>query len=275
MSELFFENIEAFHISYSEHNVPNNMICSHYHNGYEFMLIMEGVRNIFYGDFMKTLRKGDFVIIRPFIPHYTETPEGQTFKRFLLNTSENYYDDILTDTENNDLFANIKTGKISLTNDDYNKILLLYEDMYEVLERKHTPSKLKLFKLRTACFIQEVGYISQKYSYDSYTKDVQGISLFNAIQYINKHYNEDITLDFIADYAHMSKSNFCLVFKKETGNTFLNYIHSLRCAKAHELLLNSNLSIGMTAEKTGFKSIQQMERMFKKIYGKSPREMKI
>lgn len=41
--------------------------------------------------------------------------------------------------------------------------------------------------------------------------------VMNALRYINLNSAENISLDFISDYVHMSKSNFCLVFKKIHG----------------------------------------------------------
>ncbi len=275
MKQSFFNSIDMFHISYMEQKIEYNMTGQHYHNGYEFMLIIDGVRHVFYGNEMKELTKGDLLIISPFVPHYTETPKGQTFKRFLLNTSEDYFDDVLTDEEKNDLFSDIHTGVIHLNEDDFKTILGLYNNLDNVLARKHTVSKLKLFKMHIACFIQEISFLAKSYMIDfDEPNKINNFYFSKAIEYINKHYTEEITLDFIAKYVHMSKSNFCLMFKKETGNTFLSYLQLLRSTKAHKLLINTDYSIEKVAETVGFSSIQQMERVFNSLYKKTPREMR-
>lgn len=274
MNKMFYNSIDGFHISYVEYIIPYSMTSKHYHNAYEFFLLMDGTRYVFYDNRLTELKKGDLIILKPFIPHYTETPESKSFKRFLLNVTEEYYDDVFTNPEKSDLFSNIRTGIYHLSDTDYKRILGAYQKMYDVLGEKHTQSKMKIFKMQTACFIHELGIVTKAYTVGDEPVGIKNDNLSNAIEYINSHYTENISLDFIAKYAHMSQSNFCLVFKRETGNTFLNYIQSLRGTKAHRLLLETKMSVGEIAEKTGFSTIQQMERVFNNLYGKTPREMR-
>ena len=275
MIKSFFNRIDDFHISYQENRIEHNMTSQHYHNAYEFLLIMDGERYIFFENSMQKLRKGDLLILSPFVPHYTQTPPTLSFERFVLNVTEEYFKDIMTEKEQKDLFSKINTGIIHLDDEGYKKVLDLFNMMYSALAVKHTESKMKLFKMRIACFLQDIGLIAKNNPYDRIApKKVKNSALIDAIAYINAHSSDNITLDFIAGYAHMSQSNFCLMFKRETGNTFLNYIQLLRCAQAHKLLIGTNMPIGKIAEKTGFTSVQQMERTFKKNYAKSPREMR-
>lgn len=276
MERDFFQEIKDFHISYSDKRILTNMTSSHYHNGYEFMLVLEGTRHIFYDKSMKELGAGDLLILCPFVPHYAETPAGAIFSRYLLNFSNSYFDDILTAEEKADLFSALHSGIIHLNADGYERVFNMFRELDKAIcDRPHTVSKLKLFKMRIACFVQEVGYILKEYP-DTAAEPRSGarLQLKNSIEYIHGNYRNNITLEDAASHAHMSKSNFCLVFKKETGSTFSEYLRVYRAAQAHKLLLETDKSISVIAAETGFSSTRHMERAFMKVYGRSPRAMR-
>lgn|GEM_PF-129802 len=276
MEHSFFDHIRDFHISYQERKIEQSMTSQHYHNAYEFLLLMDGSRYIFLNNSMQEMKSRDLLILKPFVSHYTQTPPMQSFERFVFNSAEDYFDDIMTEEEQRDLFSGISTGIIHLDEKNYERILASYRSMYDLLAQRHTASKMKIFKMRAACFIQDVAEVSKLCpSSLSEPTRYKNSNLGGAIEYINKHYTEDITLDFITQYAHMSQSNFCLVFKKETGNTFLEYINRLRSTLAHKMLTNTNESVGSIALATGFGSVLQMDRMFKRFYNKTPKQMRM
>ena len=92
------------------------------------------------------------------------------------------------------------------------------------------------------------------------------------IDYIEMNYQNQITLDEIANEAGFSKFHFTRFFKDMTGVTFLNYLNNFRITKVEEALLNTEISITNIAMKSGFKNIKTFNRVFKNIKGCSPME---
>ena len=95
--------------------------------------------------------------------------------------------------------------------------------------------------------------------------------VIKAIKYMNKHYNEDINLDSIAEFVHTSKYYFCRLFNSTTGATVIQYLNNIRLTKVHSLLIDTNYTIEGIAQQTGFSSAINLTRTFKKVYGVSPR----
>lgn len=91
-------------------------------------------------------------------------------------------------------------------------------------------------------------------------------------KYITEHYEKDLTLDSIADYAGFSPYYFSRIFKKETGYNFVEYVTSQRIKQAQILLADSSLSITDVAYQAGFKSISTFNRVFLREKNCSPRE---
>ncbi len=92
----------------------------------------------------------------------------------------------------------------------------------------------------------------------------------SALDYIDLHYTEDITLPEISKIALMSVRSFSSVFKSITGKTFLEYVHYLRIRRARNLLLETSMSLTAICFECGFRDITHFGRVFKKIAGETP-----
>lgn len=95
--------------------------------------------------------------------------------------------------------------------------------------------------------------------------------ILKAKRYINNHYaNSMLTLKEVADYIELNEKYFTSKFSKETGETFINYITSLRIEKAKDLLMTTNFKIYEIAEMVGYRNVENFNRVFKKNIGTSP-----
>ncbi|WFR55520.1 response regulator [Anaerocolumna sp. AGMB13025] len=95
-----------------------------------------------------------------------------------------------------------------------------------------------------------------------------------ALNFINYHYTEKISLDDVAMELSVSKHYLSSVFKKETGENMSIYINKLRIEKAKRLLLESDIKIKEIFEKVGYSDQQYFSKVFKKITGKTVVEYK-
>lgn len=96
----------------------------------------------------------------------------------------------------------------------------------------------------------------------------------SAIDYIKSHLSEQITLNEVAEYLHLSPNYFCNVFKKISGTTFLKYINMQRVELAKELLTYSEKSVLDISMECGFGSFSAFSRTFKTICKCTPTEFK-
>ena len=104
--------------------------------------------------------------------------------------------------------------------------------------------------------------------------DRQAVSecLNRLFEYVNAHFSEDISLEQAADITGYSKYYFTRIFKECTGQTFMEYLRSVRISKAEKLLLNKTFSISTIAFSSGFSSLTTFNRVFKQMKGCSPSE---
>lgn len=98
------------------------------------------------------------------------------------------------------------------------------------------------------------------------------VSIKKACDYMDSHYYESFTLARLAGMSHMSVSYFCMLFKKTTGQTCLNYLNQVRLQKAKALLQEPDLKIYEIADMVGYTSLPYFNRIFKQIVKITPVE---
>jgi YesN/AraC family two-component response regulator len=90
--------------------------------------------------------------------------------------------------------------------------------------------------------------------------------------YMEEKYMEDLTRKKMANMARMHRNKFCKVFKNKFGKTFTSYLNHIRIKNAAGLLENPDLNITEIAFFVGYRNIVHFERVFREVYGISPRE---
>ena len=95
-----------------------------------------------------------------------------------------------------------------------------------------------------------------------------------AVDYITEHYREGVTLRQVAADCHVNTSYLGQVFRKETGSAFTDYVNALRIQEARRLLADPTMKVYEVAELVGFTDYHYFLKIFRKITGKSPTEIR-
>jgi len=83
-------------------------------------------------------------------------------------------------------------------------------------------------------------------------------------------YPHDLDFGEIADRAGMSEAGFSRFFKRATGRTFTQYVQEVRIAEACRLLGETELSVTYIAHASGFGSLTQFNRVFRRLKNRTP-----
>lgn len=94
-----------------------------------------------------------------------------------------------------------------------------------------------------------------------------------AQSYIEEHLGGDVSLQAIADHIHFHPVYLSKLYKKETGATLSDYIHSARMDKAIELLRETELKVYEIAQRVGYENTY-FNKVFKKQFGMTPQEFR-
>jgi transcriptional regulator GlxA family with amidase domain len=96
----------------------------------------------------------------------------------------------------------------------------------------------------------------------------------NALNYAKRNLARDLSVDELADAAHLSRRQFSRAFRIETGQSPAKAVETLRVEAARLLLEDSNHSIEVVARETGFADPERMRRAFLRAYGHPPQAVK-
>ena len=91
-------------------------------------------------------------------------------------------------------------------------------------------------------------------------------------RYIDLHFKESLTLEQLADEAHMNKFYLSHAFKREYGVSPINYMISRRIEESKYLLAETDLSMSQISQLLGFSSLSYFSQVFRRTQTVSPKE---
>lgn len=91
-----------------------------------------------------------------------------------------------------------------------------------------------------------------------------------AIKYININYAKKLRLEEIADHVSLNADYLSRLFINYTGTKISRYIQDVRMQKAKELLIFTDLTIGVIASLCGFESAAYFSYVFKRCFKATP-----
>lgn len=91
-----------------------------------------------------------------------------------------------------------------------------------------------------------------------------------AMNYVEQNFQQDISVESIAEYCGLSRGYLNKIFQKYIGKSPQAFIIQYRMSKAVQLLKHTELSIGDVSKAVGYPNQLHFSRAFKKIYEKSP-----
>ncbi|MCS7458589.1 response regulator [Paenibacillus doosanensis] len=95
-----------------------------------------------------------------------------------------------------------------------------------------------------------------------------------AIEYMQGNFTKNISLQDVADHVSVSKNYFSEMFKRVTGQNFIDYLIHLRLKRSTVLLQTTTLKVYEVAEMSGFNDVKYFSKLFKKMMKLSPAEFR-
>lgn len=98
--------------------------------------------------------------------------------------------------------------------------------------------------------------------------------LSKARNYMHSHYDSKISLEKLSSVACVSKGHFQRAFKIKYGVSPVTYINQYRISAAKNLLSTTSLSCAEIASEVGFEDIFYFSKVFKKVTGRNPKNLR-
>ncbi len=95
-----------------------------------------------------------------------------------------------------------------------------------------------------------------------------------ALEYISKHYMDEIYMEILADCCNLSETHFRRIFRECMNMTPVEYINLVRIQQSIDMMNKTHYSMEELAQRVGYQNISTFNRNFRKMIGTSPYQYK-
>ncbi|MGO3603527.1 MAG: AraC family transcriptional regulator [Enterococcus malodoratus] len=247
----------------------------HWHREVELIYVTKGTISLGIDDVPYKLSEGEIAFIGGGLIHYVLASPGS--ERFVYQFDLSYF--TAGNKENLDLqklFAEVLPISPQWQREDEATVRRLLEAMNLESEKQETGYQ---FALRAELFQLITLLLRNVPKQAKQSKKIKKLATQDVLEkldvifsYVEAHYQEELTLQNIAEVSGYSSFYFTKFFKKNTGKTFLTFLNEYRIDKAKWLLINSDLPVSEIITQTGFESDKTFYRLFKSSMAMAPLE---
>ena len=265
-------------ISYRRFNqqMPNGEPKWHYHPELELVYVKTGSGKRHIANHVSYYRRGELLLIGPNVPHYGFT-------------------DRMTN-RNIEIVVQFKPEMLGLQIDgmiEFQRIKELIErSVYGLSFRGNTRERVGtiLESMDIMNPFDRLIHLYQVLNLMAQTSEYEVLNTLNVtvqadqqdkdrmkevFDYVRAHFEEDISLAFMAELTHLTVPSFCRYFKKNTGRTFSRFVNEFRIIHACKLLSETGRSIADICHECGYNNFSHFNKQFKLITKKSPSEYRV
>ncbi len=244
----------------------------HNHVFFEIFYLFSGKCRFLLKDSVYNLEKGDLVFIAPGELHHAVYSSGNSCEIITVYFKKEYMNwDLLKTwlpTENHAEMHSFMGSIPTLYQEDFRNLLLRM-----LSENSRIDEYSNAFM---SCYLQEILLLLMRLSViNEKEPDIlnsRDAEILMATKYIYNNFSKPLTLEEVSAVASLSPTYFSKKFKQTTGMGYKEYLNHVRLKHAQAALLTTNNTITDIALEYGFNDSNYFKDLFKKVYGKSPRE---
>ncbi len=236
---------------------------SHSHQFVEILFIVDGKGTVVFENSKKNIQKGDIVIYNANVLHAEYSDPSQPLEALFIG-----FDKLsITNLEPNCLIPP-QYDCIYSTEDMYQIFKHYFDFIIEELTTKNQFYSDIAQNTLQVMLMQLFRLLTRSQCADNLLK--QSEALYNALNYIDQHYLENINLDSIAAECFVTKYYLSHLFAKYQQMTIGKYIFNKRMDDAKHMLSYTDDSVLSIAEQAGFHDLSYFCRAFKKANNMTP-----
>ena len=271
--EMRTTDFEVFYYEDKEYSE----VSMHRHDYYEIYFFLEGDLSYQIGKNQYPMNYGDICIIPPGVFH---RPQFQTYdkpyRRIVLWLSPDYFRRI--QSIHPDITYCFEYGDKTHCHHfstDFSSAQVIFDKLLDIMEenKRVVPFHQEMLICHITSLLLSINRIvslTQKSNDDITRPD----PLFARVcDYMNKHLEEDLTLDILAQKFYVSKYHISHVFKENMGMSVHQYLTKKRLYASKNAILSGE-PMGDVANNFGFQDYTSFFRAFKKEFGIGPKEFK-
>lgn len=250
---------------------PDRQIDLHSQNSWELDYILVGSGRRVIGNWEDTFEEGEIVLVPPEIPHCWNFDGGRVDAEGNIVNITLIFNDLLIDRILS-AFPMMEKSITELRNQDAAR--MFFGAVRDNLAAILTGMRFESADERAASFLRVLTLVSrhrESKPMGTWRKiDPVEHRMMQIRTYVSCNATREITLQEIAAHVGMNVSAFCTFFKRQTAQTFVDYLNKYRLDIACHLLEEGKLSVSEVCFASGFNNPAYFSRLFKKMFGIPP-----
>ncbi len=243
----------------------------HNHDFYEIFFLLDGNISYWMEGEVYQPSHGDILLIDPMMLHRPIIPPDEpSYERIVMWIQKKYLDSFsVGEMRLSSCFDNKSTCLIHLNPTQRAELT----EKFSNLVREYYSSDYGASICADGLFMQimvEINRLGMKSTAPLHSKASSPL-ISRVVEYIGEHFEEDLSLDILAEKFFVSKYHLSHEFSSNVGTSVYRYIMLKRLSAAKRMLLN-DVAPGEVCVRCGFKDYTSFFRAFKAEYGISPRD---
>lgn len=238
-------------------------IPPHWHRSIELSYVKKGNITLCINHQEKVIHAGEFICVNSGMIHELKHNSNSTCEVMMVILSYSFFKKVCKEFDQH-LFH------INKENEAFDRLVAIYEDLITLYVKKEP-----YYTLQINAKIYEIVYLLMRYFIDDeISNEVDNFKLQRhfILDYIEEHYQENLSLKNLASISHMSEEHFSHSFQKIFGINFKKYLTEYRLFQSYNDVVYSNLTIQSIALRHGFSNTKSFITEFKKVYKITPHQ---
>ena len=260
------ENFRLFHLRTEQ--AP--AVDFHYHEFCKVLLLVSGRGSYVVDGHRYPLQPGDAVLIGSRCVHRPELEQDAPYERIIIFISPEFLQrESTADCDLMDCFSGEK-GHVLRLKEQRRKRLF---DMAATLEQELGSQRFGRDIASNAALLRLLVQIGREQcrgdGQNSLSVMPENTRVLEWMRYIDRHLEEDLDIDLLADGFYISKFHMMRLFHRETGSTVHTYLLQRRLLHARELI-RGGMRATEACYRSGFRSYSSFTRAYSKHFGTTP-----
>lgn len=292
LDKLEYIDIPVYRIVDNNNNLPFFIIrmkkCAqkvHRHEYVQIIYISKGRLKHVVNNNIFDVNKGDIFVIPPYMPHYFIDDYEEKFELIEFEFIPEFINEKFSTDVYDNSFMDFAYLEPFLVSENEAKpglnlkgsIQLEVEDIFSEIIREYEMRDNDFELIIKALLLKLLVIVGREFKRSIKGTESHGLferhrdALHDAIKYINDNYYGEVSLEEASKVAMLSQSYFSYLFKQMTQRTFVEYVNSLRVAKAVELLKEKpDMRIVDICFEVGYNNVNHFNRIFRQETGLTP-----
>lgn len=269
----YFSLHQGLAIGKAEPLSPSPISALHYHHCFELGVCLSGTGETHIENRIYRFRRGDIQYITPNTPHLSTAYEGEKCEWIWIfidptaigsNLEKKGFEDLpgISARSFNGVFSPHEHPR-------------LFSRINDLLER---PKEDEFTSLDNFLMIGQIMIEAARIGNIDKSRNKLPVSeqIKPALVYIRENYADPnlMSAEQIASSCNLSVSHFRMLFKKDIGMTLPQYINQTKLSAANHLLETTDKKIIQVAVEAGFNEVPYFNKVFRQMYGITPKEMR-